>query len=202
MKLIVGLGNHGVEYARTFHNAGFMVVDELSKRLRDDLRVTRATRKTRRLFESEEFRFQHTDGTHEHIALLKSQTFMNESGLAVAAFCRTLTSPIDPKQDVWIVHDDGDIALGSVRIDVGKRAAGHRGVQSIQNVLGALPVVRVRVGIRRAGETRQTSAFVLKKPRVHDQALFDDGVFQAAAGIITALAEGIPKAQNMLHQKK
>ncbi|MEK7122888.1 MAG: aminoacyl-tRNA hydrolase, partial [Patescibacteria group bacterium] len=148
MKLIVGLGNPGKEYARTFHNAGFMAVEELSALLQKDTRTSFFGEKRQRSYEGEEFWFKHQEREREKIILQKPLTYMNESGQAVIAVVNRYKAKIDCAHDVWIIHDDGDIALGTVRFDVGKRAAGHRGVQSIHDALGMPSSVRIRIGIR------------------------------------------------------
>ncbi|MBI4252650.1 aminoacyl-tRNA hydrolase [Candidatus Uhrbacteria bacterium] len=199
MKLIVGLGNPGAEYTYTFHNAGFQVIDELSQRLRGDMRFVAPASKRHRFFESEEFQFQKADGSEERIVLLKPQTYMNESGRAVAEFSRRFKSMIDPQSDLWVVHDDGDIQLGRIRVDMAKRAAGHRGVVSIMTTLGIRNGIRFRMGIRREGDARRTETFVLKKPLAADRELWKETITRCAHGIIDALENGIPHAQMTLH---
>ena len=132
MKLIVGLGNPGEKYSKNRHNVGFMVLDELARR------------------EFTIFNFQFTKKfnaeliqTKDYI-LAKPQTFMNDSGVAVAAIANFYK--IDPK-DVYVVHDDLDIQLGSYKIMQGKGPKVHNGLSSVIEKIGTDQYINVRVGV-------------------------------------------------------
>lgn len=133
MKLIVGLGNPGKEYENTRHNVGFLFIDKLS-----------------------------TEVDSQKNILLKPQTFMNNSGMAV----RTKIDfyKLSPA-DLIVIHDDKDLLLGEYKIQKDRGAAGHNGVQSIIDHLGTRDFMRVRIGI--AHEDKQTMGdtadFVLNK---------------------------------------
>lgn len=150
MKLIVGLGNPGKEYEFTRHNAGFLAVDSLAP-----------------FFKTEAFHAQKK--LHGEVAkgklgrsvvlLLKPSTFMNNSGEAVVA---ALSFYKLKPQDVLVIHDDKDFALGELRLQANRGSAGHNGIKSIIEKLGTQDFARLRIGV--APEDRDiasTADFVL-----------------------------------------
>lgn len=202
MKLIVGLGNPGKEYDGTFHNVGFLVADALVEALKNYPGSVSLGEKKHALYRGEDFWFSGTTGTRERIFVQKPLTYMNESGTAVKEYLRRSGADMDIAHDVWVVHDDGDIELGRVRVDAGKRSAGHRGIASIIDAVGTPAFVRFRVGIRPAGEIRRTEEFILKKPRPEDKDVFEQMIVRTAKGVGIALQQGIPKAQMFLHSAR
>lgn len=132
MKVIVGLGNPGEKYASTRHNIGFVVVEELARR-----EIPNSKFQITNKFKSEIIQ------TKEYI-LVKPQTFMNDSGVAVAAICRFYK--VDLK-DLYIVHDDLDIKIGNYKIQHGKGPQVHNGLLSIEEKLGSDQYWNVRVGV-------------------------------------------------------
>ena len=144
MKLIVGLGNPGKEYVGTRHNVGFSLVERLASQWHIDL--------GRKKFSS----FT-GDGVVEgqKVILLLPQTFMNLSGGAVLQAVQFFGGP-----ELLVVHDDLDLALGRVKLDFGRGAAGHRGVSSIMESVGK-DFSRVRLGIGRPERKEQVESFVL-----------------------------------------
>lgn len=201
MKLIVGLGNPGKQYERTYHNAGFQVVDALVDQLKKSDRADEIGACRDTLYMGTEFWIIAEKGTRERIVIIKPLTFMNESGRAVKECVRYAGNGFDPAHDLWVVHDDGDIALGSLRVSSDKRAAGHRGVSSIIEHLCSKAFMRFRIGIRGEGEARRAETFVLAKPRAHDRKTYEAAIARAAEGVMCALAEGIEKAQERLNKK-
>jgi peptidyl-tRNA hydrolase, PTH1 family len=162
MKIIVGLGNPGTEYENTKHNAGFMLVDKLAR----DAGATWQFNK----------RFKATIAESRGVFFVKPQTFMNESGVAVAAVLsyykllpRTLgilkAKGADLSQILTVIHDDLDIEFGTYKISTDSRAAGHRGVQSIINHLKTKNFQRLRLGIKKSTEQEMipTDKYVLMK---------------------------------------
>jgi PTH1 family peptidyl-tRNA hydrolase len=137
VKLIVGLGNPGIEYQFTPHNAGFLAVD----RIAEDCGVTIANRRGRALTAKARF------AGHE-VLLAKPETFMNLSGLSVAALLRELEiGPDRMSEDMVVLYDELAIPLGSIRIRERGSAGGHNGVKSISAVLGTEEWTRVRIGV-------------------------------------------------------
>jgi len=147
MRLIVGLGNPGTRYARTRHNIGFMAVDEIVRR---------------HSFPALKERFKGTFGEGtiggERVMLLKPQTFMNDSGEAVAAAARFFK--LAPGE-VAVIHDELDLAEGKLRVKRGGGAAGHNGLRSI-DALFANDYWRVRIGIGHPGAKELVLPYVLQ----------------------------------------
>ncbi len=137
MKLIVGLGNPGKKYAHTRHNAGFLVVDALAKKLGLMWKEKTA------------WKAEIADGTvnETKVVLLKPQTFMNLSGEAVA---KAMVFWKIPRTDVAIIYDDADLDFGDVRVRKTGSSGGHNGMQSVIERLGTPDIPRVRVGIGRS----------------------------------------------------
>lgn len=179
MKMIAGLGNPGREYAKTRHNLGFMVVDELARR------AAAAAWKTR-------FKAELLDVTigGEKIILVKPMTYMNLSGHAVreaAAWYKI------SRQDVLIVLDELDIPFGAIRMRQGGSAGGHNGLKSIGEQLGGQDVPRLRIGIGRghgAAVAQVLSRFSADEerdlPQIVDAAADCAGQW-ATSGIIDAM---------------
>lgn len=148
MYLVVGLGNPGREYARTRHNVGWMVVDELARRHQGSWRGK---------FSGQMAEIRVGD---QRLALLKPETYMNDSGRSVgpaAAFFH-----LDPKK-VLVVHDEGDFELGRLEVKFGGGLAGHNGLRSIADHLGTKDFLRLRIGVGRPerGDPRPLADWVL-----------------------------------------
>ncbi|MBP9670524.1 aminoacyl-tRNA hydrolase [Candidatus Woesebacteria bacterium] len=132
MKIIVGLGNPGEKYSKNRHNVGFMVVEELARR------------------EFSIYNFQFTKKFNSEMVLtkefmlVKPQTFMNDSGLAVSAICQFYKIKLS---DLYIVHDDLDITIGNYKIQHGKGPQVHNGLRSVEEKLGSDQFWNVRVGV-------------------------------------------------------
>lgn len=143
MKLIVGLGNPGVKYERTRHNMGAMVVEQFFKNFEP---VSKTVWSFEKQFKSDVARieWQPKHGTLEKVMLIKPQTYMNNSGLAVGLiFFYYKLSP----SDIWVVHDEIDLPLGRMRIRLGGSSAGQKGVESIITALKTDKFWRFRMGI-------------------------------------------------------
>lgn len=143
MKLIVGLGNPGDKYENTRHNVGFMIADHF---LKDYSGMIQANWSTNERLKSQIalIDWKTKEGDNERVILAKPQTYMNNSGIAVqliAAFYK-----VNP-EDIWIVNDELDLPLGSMKIRFGGAAAGHHGVESIIDKLGTDKFWRFRMGI-------------------------------------------------------
>ena len=145
MKLIVGLGNPGARYRNTRHNAGFICVDQIAQKYK--LKFT-----------------PEADTASEvalgaHFILAKPQTFMNNSGVAVAKLLRKHN--ISPA-DLWIIYDDVDLPVGAFRIKPQGSSSGQKGMQSIIEALSTNQIARIRIGIGRV-EGVDTADHVLAK---------------------------------------
>ncbi|MBI2939488.1 MAG: aminoacyl-tRNA hydrolase [Chloroflexi bacterium] len=182
MRLVVGLGNPGSEYAGTRHNIGFAVVDELARRW--------GTRFGKRQAKSLVAlpRAGELDGRP---VLAKPQTYMNLSGDAV----RLLARGLGPRpEEILVVYDDIDLPLGRVRVRERGSAGGHRGVASIIERLGTDAFPRLRLGVGRpAGETVD---YVLSRFTVDEQLAADELVARGADAAACAVEEGLAAAMN------
>ncbi|MFQ5843111.1 MAG: aminoacyl-tRNA hydrolase, partial [Thermodesulfobacteriota bacterium] len=148
MNLIVGLGNPGRKYRFTRHNTGFLVIDGLAKRNGIDLGERRYKARFGRGLIKE----------HEAI-LAKPLTFMNLSGVAVGRIMEVFHLE---EKDLIVIHDDVDMDFGRIKIRQGGGHGGHKGIESIQDLLGCSGFVRVKVGIGRPTEYKDLSDYVLE----------------------------------------
>jgi PTH1 family peptidyl-tRNA hydrolase len=178
--LVAGLGTPGREYERTRHNLGWLVVDELARRHQGSWR----SKFSGSLAEVR------LDGLR--LALLKPETYMNESGRAVSAAARFFK--VEPER-LLVVHDDVDLEPGRFQIRLGGGAAGHNGLRSIVSVLGTQDFLRLRIGVGRPGrgDRRPVADYVLSgfEPEIDVKAL----VTRAADAVETIAREGIEPAQ-------
>jgi len=185
--LVAGLGNPGREYARNRHNVGWLVVDELARRHDGSWRAKFNGKLA-------EIRI---DG--HKVALLKPETFMNDSGRSVQAAVKFFK--LDPDA-VLVVHDEGDLDLGRLQARLGGGTAGHNGLRSIQQQLGTPDFMRLRVGVGRPerGDPRPLADFVLADFRPEDD---PEGLVRAAADAVETLdAEGLEAAQRAINGKR
>jgi PTH1 family peptidyl-tRNA hydrolase len=178
--LVVGLGNPGREYERTRHNAGWLVVDELARRLAGSWR----SKFSGRLAEVR------LDGTR--LALLKPETFMNDSGRSVAAAAKFFK--VAP-ESLLIVHDDVDLEPGRLQARAGGGLAGHNGLRSLAQALGSQDFLRLRIGVGRPGrgDPRSVADYVLSAFQPEEDV---GGLIERSADAVETLArEGIEAAQ-------
>ena len=193
MKLIVGLGNPGPEYAFTPHNAGFLAVD----RIAEVCDVTIANRRARALTVRAKL------AGHD-VLLAKPETFMNLSGLAVAALMNELEIGVE---DLIVLYDELAIPLGSLRIRERGSAGGHNGVKSISGVLGTEEWTRVRIGVGKPPlETgREVKAggteYLLAPMRKQELATLDEVLDQAVRAVEAVLTKGVGAAMNEFNRK-
>jgi PTH1 family peptidyl-tRNA hydrolase len=180
--LIVGLGNPGRKYRFTRHNTGFLVVDELAKRNGVDLDERRYKARLGRGLIKE----------HEAI-LAKPLTFMNVSGLSVGRIMKVFHLE---EKDLIVIHDDVDMDFGRIRIRQGGGPAGHKGIESIQDLLGSSGFVRIKVGIGRPVEYEDLSDYVLERFSGDERALVREIVGRAAESVETLLCEGLQRAMS------
>ena len=178
--LVVGLGNPGREYAGHRHNVGCMVVEELARR-------HGASWKGKFSGRLAEVRL---DG--HRVALLKPETFMNESGRSVAQAARFYKLEPDA---ILVVHDEGDFELGRIQARRGGGLAGHNGLRSIARHLRTPDFMRLRIGVGRPerGDPRPLADYVLSDFEPHDDA--ESLVARAADAVETLDAEGLDRAQ-------
>lgn len=189
MKLIVGLGNIGKEYAGTRHNIGFMVADKIAEQ--HSLTFNKEIRDANWA----EFRLG-----AEKIILIKPTTYMNESGKAVGAYARFYG--IEPA-DIAIIQDDMDLPVGTIRIRKKGSSGGHNGIKSIQNHLGTDEFPRFKIGIGHPKHEQQVVIdHVLHRFQGDDKMAIDQAVATMAEAVETWLTEDIEKVMNKFNTKK
>jgi len=178
--LIAGLGNPGTRYERDRHNVGWMVVDELARR-------HGATFKSK--FNG---RLSETRVGEARVALLKPETYMNESGRSITAAARFFKAA---PEEVLVVHDDVDLEVGRLQARLGGGLAGHNGLRSITQSLGTPEFLRLRIGVGRPGrgDPRDVADYVLAPFEAHDDR--DAIVARAADAVETLLSEGLDVTQ-------
>ena len=179
MRLVVGLGNPGARYARNRHNIGFMAVDAIAKR--------HGFPGFRNRFKGEV-----TEGPigGERRLLLKPQTFMNDSGEAVAEMARFFK--ILPSE-VVVIHDEIDLRPGKLRVKLGGGNAGHRGLRSIDALLGP-DYWRVRIGVGHPGVKELVQPYVLQNFPGEEVTLWVEPLLAATAETIGLLLSATPDA--------
>lgn len=182
MKLVVGLGNPGPEYARTRHNVGFWVVDRVAER--------RGLPLAERAYRSAVAR---GSVAGEPYVLIEPQTFMNRSGAAVRSAADDLGVAPDR---ILVAYDDLDLPVGKLRLRSAGGAGGHRGVASITEALGTKEFPRLRVGIGRPERGGDVVEWVLEPPSASESEALASAVETAAEAVECWLAEGLPSAMN------
>jgi peptidyl-tRNA hydrolase, PTH1 family len=184
--LVVGLGNPGREYATTRHNVGFMVADELARRHGGSWRSKF----------SGEVADVRVDGAR--LALLKPQTYMNESGRSAAAAAKFYK--VDA-EDLLAVHDEVDLDLGRMQARLGGGLAGHNGLRSVASALRTPEFLRLRIGVGRPerGDPRPVSDWVLSpfEPDVDVGGL----VARAADAVEKLVRDGLEEAQQRFNER-
>jgi PTH1 family peptidyl-tRNA hydrolase len=186
MHLIVGLGNPGAEYAKTRHNAGFLLVEKLAEQWKSGwanerkfaARVAKAERHGKK------------------VLLAEPQTFMNLSGEAVGALVQYYQLPL---VKILVAVDDADLPFGEIRLRPGGGTGGHHGLESVTQHLGSKEFARLRIGIGRKNEVRQITGHVLGKFSADESALLEKVLERAAGQIECWLDAGLQKAMNQFN---
>lgn len=182
--LIVGLGNPGRDYARTRHNAGFLLLDQLAAgwrvewtdRRKFNARVARADRSGRRIF------------------LCEPETYMNASGEAVSALMKFYKVP---PPHLLIAVDDADLPLGTLRLRPDGSSGGHHGLESVEKHLGTRAYARLRIGIgRRTADEREITDWVLAPFRKEELPVLEKVLQTGCEQIECWLSAGVREAMN------
>ncbi|MBI5055999.1 MAG: aminoacyl-tRNA hydrolase [Nitrospirae bacterium] len=184
MWLVAGLGNPGDDYADTRHNIGFMVMDVLSARFSIPLK-----NRTKNYISGRGF----IEG--QDALLIKPLTFMNRSGLAV----REAIKKYEDIDNILVVQDDIDTATGVIRIKKSGSSGGHRGVESIIEILGTKDFVRLKIGIGRPDRV-PVEEYVLRNFTRQEKAIIKEAVEKAVDAIPIIFNKGISSAQNIFHR--
>lgn len=188
IRLLVGLGNPGPEYAATRHNAGFWWLDAAARELRATLAPDRS-------YFGNVARLNRPAGT---LFLLAPMTYMNLSGKSVAALARFFK--IEPQQ-ILVAHDELDLLPGHVKLKQGGSAAGHKGLKDIQAQLGAADFWRLRLGIGHPGVKAEVVNYVLRKPTPDEREAIEKSIERSLAALDLLLAGEMERAMMKLHAK-
>jgi PTH1 family peptidyl-tRNA hydrolase len=189
IKLFVGLGNPGPEYAATRHNAGFWWIDALAH----ELKVTLRPDKSLKGLAARATLDGHT------LWLLEPQTFMNLSGQSVAALARFYK--IEP-QEILVAHDEIDIVPGQVKLKLGGSHAGHNGLRDIHAQLGTPDYWRLRLGVGHPGVKDEVVDWVLKKPSSEHREAINECIVRALKALPLLLSGEMEKATMQIHTAK
>jgi peptidyl-tRNA hydrolase, PTH1 family len=186
LHLIVGLGNPGAEYARTRHNAGFLLVEKLAT-------DWKANWTNERKFRA---RIAKAERNGKRILLCEPQTFMNLSGESVGALKDFYQLPLT---QLMVVADDADLPLGTIRLRPNGSSGGHHGLESIEQHLASREFARLRIGIGRKDGSREITNYVLGKFDSSENELLEKVLERAAGQIECWLDAGIEKAMNQFN---
>jgi PTH1 family peptidyl-tRNA hydrolase len=193
VKLIVGLGNPGIEYQFTPHNAGFLAVD----RIAEDCGVMLTNRRGRALTARAKLAGQ-------DVLLAKPETFMNLSGLSVAALIQELEIS---SADMIVLYDELALPLGTIRIRPDGRPNGHNGVKSISGVLGTEEWLRIRIGVGKPAlaDGREIKAggkdYLLSPMRKQELAVLDEVLDRVRDAVEVVLTQGVSAAMNKFNRR-
>jgi PTH1 family peptidyl-tRNA hydrolase len=195
--LVVGLGNPGLEYLWTPHNAGFMAIDRIAQQAGVVVqnRRSRAVTATCRIAGRE-------------VILAKPETFMNLSGLAVAALVREFEA--DPAQDLLVIYDELDLKLGTLKIRERGSTAGHNGARSVTGALGGQEWLRLRIGVGldlppeaiAAGGRRPGKDYLLSPMRKAELAVLDEVLDRVATATRKIVEDGRAAAMNEFNRRE
>ena len=196
--IVVGLGNPGLEYLWTPHNAGYMAIDRIAQQEGAVVqnRRCRATTATCRIAGRE-------------VILAKPETFMNLSGIAVAALVREFEA--DPAKDLLVIYDELDLTLGTFKIRERGSPAGHNGARSVTSALGTQEWMRLRIGvglnlppeaIAAGGGKRPGKDYLLSPMRRADLTVIDEVLDRVATATRRILTEGPAVAMNEFNRKE
>lgn len=188
IRLLVGLGNPGPEYAATRHNAGFWWLASAARELRATLAPDRS------YFGN----FARVNRAAGPLYLLAPMTYMNLSGKSVAALARFFK--IEPQQ-ILVAHDELDLLPGHVKLKQGGSAAGHKGLKDIQAQLGAADFWRLRLGIGHPGVRSEVVDYVLRKPAADEREAIDKSIEMSLAALDLLLAGEMERAMMKLHAR-
>jgi len=189
IKLIVGLGNPGKEYAETRHNAGFWFVDLLARR-------HNATFKTESRHHGQVCRLT----LHgQDCRLLKPSTYMNRSGQSVSSLASYFGITAD---EILVAHDELDLPAGAIRLKSGGGHAGHNGLRDMMSALGNKDFQRLRIGIDHPNDRRAVVDYVLNRPSKADRELIEQTLEAAADCLEDIISGNLQRAMNQLHTSR
>ena len=188
MKLIVGLGNPGIEYQFTPHNLGFLAVDRIASDSGVEIRNRQCRALTGRVVIGP-----------DTVLLAKPETFMNLSGISV----RELVSKheVRPEEDLIVIQDELDFPLGTLRLQRKRSSAGHNGIESIISSLGTNDFLRIRMGVAPDRKVEDGMSYLLSPFRKAQLKVVDEMLDVAAEVVKAILMDGPAAAMNRFNRK-
>ena len=188
VKLIVGLGNPGIEYQFTPHNVGFLAVDRIASERGVEIRNRQCRALTARIQVGDEL-----------VLLAQPETYMNLSGVSV----RELVAEYDakPEADLIVIQDELDFPLGTLRIHTRRSSAGHNGIESIIDALGTQDFLRIRIGVAPERKVEDGQSYLLSPFRKAELAVVDGMLDTAVEAAMAILTEGAAAAMNRFNRK-
>ncbi|MBD3413305.1 MAG: aminoacyl-tRNA hydrolase [Candidatus Aminicenantes bacterium] len=188
MWAVVGLGNPGKDYAKTRHNVGILLINQLKSRW--DVRLKGMGRR---------FRGAKARIGKNEILLARSKDFMNRSGYAVKKIKDKYQIPLEK---LIIAHDDFDLSLGEIRIKRGGSGGSHKGVRSVIENLGTQEFPRIKIGIGPVPQEQDPSLFVLSPFEEQEWPLLDESIQMSAKALDMILARSFDEAMNVYNRKR
>lgn len=189
LRLVVGLGNPGSQYAETRHNAGFWLVDELARQYQGHFRLDHK-------YHGETCRITIAD---RELGLLKPMTFMNRSGQAAAALARFHRIALS---EILVIHDELDLPVGTIRLKQGGGPGGHNGLRDLIAQLGGNGFGRLRLGIGHPGDSREVLEYVLRRAPSAERTLVEQAISDALREFPLIVAGDWSKAMQTLHSRR
>jgi PTH1 family peptidyl-tRNA hydrolase len=188
VKLIVGLGNPGIEYQFTPHNLGFLAIDRIAGEYGVEVRNRQCRALTAKVAIGE-----------ETVLLAKPETFMNLSGIAV----RELVSKheVRPEEDLIVIQDELDFPLGTLRLQKKRSSAGHNGIESIINALGTQDFLRIRMGVAPDHKIEDGMSYLLAPLRKAQLKVVGEMLDVAADAVKAIFNDGAAAAMNRFNRK-
>ena len=189
VKLIVGLGNPGIEYQFTPHNLGFLAVDRIAGERGIEIRNRQCRSLTARMQVGD-----------EAVLLAKPETFMNLSGLSVRELVAEYE--LQPESDLIVIQDELDFPLGTLRLHTRRSSAGHNGIESIIGALGTQDFLRIRMGVAPERKLEDGRRYLLAPMNRAALAVVDGMLDTAADAVKAILTEGAAAAMNRFNRKE
>ena len=188
MKLIVGLGNPGIEHQFTPHNLGFLAIDRIAGNLGVEVRNRQRRALTARTVVGD-----------QTVLLAKPETFMNLSGVSVRELIEEYEAK--PESDLIVIQDELDFPLGTLRIHTRRSSAGHNGIESIIGALGTQDFLRIRIGVAPERKVGDGATYLLAPMRKPELAIVDGMLDTAEEAVKVILKEGPAAAMNRFNRK-
>jgi PTH1 family peptidyl-tRNA hydrolase len=188
VKLIVGLGNPGIEYQFSPHNLGFLAIDRIAGNLGVEVRNRQCRALTAR-----------TVILDQMVLLAKPETFMNLSGISVQGLIQEYEAKAE--SDLIVIQDELDFPLGTLRIHTRRSSAGHNGIESIIGALGTQDFLRIRIGVAPERKVGDGAEYLLAPMRKADLAVVDKILDTAEDAVKAILKDGPAAAMNRFNRK-